>query len=142
YTLDPRLSLDAEANRVSTHNGVECYLWKTFIHPFNTRRSWLRPVEDMLYAWYRRGRNPVLQQWIKEADVILLESGAAPIFFDLIKELNPTARILYRVSDSLEIINVAHYINKTFARVAPQLDTIVIIGRALAETVPCRENVA
>lgn len=142
YTLDPRLSLDAEANRISVRNGVECYLWKTLIHPFNTRRHWLRPVENALYAWYRRGRNPVLQEWIKEADVILLESGAAPVFFDLIKELNPKARIIYRVSDSLEIINVAHYINKTFARVAPQLDTIVIIGRALAETVPCRENVA
>lgn len=140
-THDPRLSLDDQANKISTHQGVECYLWKTFIHPFNTRRWWLRPLENALYAWYCRGHNPVLQTWIKEAECILLESGVAPIFFDLIKKLNPKARVLYRVSDSLDIINVAHYIKKTFLRVAPQLDTIVIIGRALAETVPSRNNV-
>src|SRR5690606_18386342 len=35
YTADPRLSLDQKANQVAVHQGVECYLWKTLIHPFN-----------------------------------------------------------------------------------------------------------
>src|SRR5690606_14695125 len=106
YTHDPRLSLDDKANSIGEHQGVECYLWKTLIHPFNTRRPWLRPAENLLYNWYSQGRNPVLRRWINEADVIVLESGVAPIFFDLIKQLNPHAKILYRASDSLEAINV------------------------------------
>lgn len=142
YTDDPRLSLDAKANRIEHYMGAECYLWKTLIHPFNTRRRWLRPLESLLYRWYSQGHNAVLRQWIKEASVILLESGVAPIFFDLIKRLNPQAKIVYRVSDALDIINVADYINQTFARVAGDINTIVLISKALAETVPTRHNLA
>lgn len=142
YTNDPRLSLDAEANTIGSHNGVECYLWKTLIHPFNTRRAWLRPAENLLYNWYSQGRNPVLRQWINEADVIVLESGVAPIFFDLIKQLNPQAKVLYRASDSLEAINVADYVAQAFARIASEINTIVLPSKALAESIPCHHNLA
>lgn len=140
YTSDPRLSLDNLANQVATHQGVECYLWKTLIHPFNTRRTWLRPAESMMYRWYSQGRNPVLRQWIKEATVILLESGVAPVFFDLIKQLNPSAKILYRASDSLEAINVAEYVNQAFARIAGDINTIALPSKALADSIPSRHN--
>ena len=140
YTADPRLSLDDQANRIATHQGVECYLWKTMIHPFNTRRSWLRPAESIMYRWYSQGRNNVLRQWIKEATVILLESGVAPVFFDLIKQLNPSAKILYRASDSLEAINVAEYVNDAFARIAGDINTIALPSRALVDSIPSRHN--
>jgi len=141
-TSDPRLSLDAEANKIGTYQGVECYLWKTLIHPFNTRRKWLRPLESLMYTWYSRGHNPVLRQWISEATVIVLESGIAPIFFDLIKSLNPNAKILYRASDALDTINVADYIHETFARVAGQLHTIALPSRAMADAIPSKHNLA
>lgn len=141
-TADPRLSLDAEANKIGTYQGVECYLWKTLIHPFNTRRKWLRPLESLMYSWYSRGQNPVLRQWISEATVIVLESGIAPIFFDLIKSLNPNAKILYRASDALETINVADYIHQTFARVAGQLHTIALPSKAMADAIPSKHNLA
>ncbi|RYY76506.1 MAG: glycosyltransferase family 1 protein [Gammaproteobacteria bacterium] len=141
-TADPRLSLDAEANKIGTYQGVECYLWKTLIHPFNTRRKWLRPLESLMYTWYSRGQNPVLRQWISEATVIVLESGIAPIFFDLIKSLNPNAKILYRASDALDTINVADYIHETFARVAGQLHTIALPSKAMADAIPSKHNLA
>lgn len=142
YTSDPRLSLDKEANRVAIYHGVECYLWKTLIHPFNTRRSWLRPVESLMYRWYSQGYNAVLRQWIEEASVIVMESGIAPIFCDLVRRLNPHARLVYRASDSLKAINVAHYVSEEFNRVAGEFNTIVLPSRALAETIPCRHNLA
>lgn len=141
YTDDPRLSLDERINRVEMHQGVECYLWKTLIHPFNTRRPWLRPAESLMFRWYGQGYNPVLRKWIQEATVILLESGVATVFFDLIKQLNPNAKIIYRVSDALRTINVAEYIHKTFHRIAKDINTIVILARALADDVPTRHNV-
>ena len=142
YTHDPRLSLDGEANQIGIHQGVECYLWKTLYHPFNTRRSWLRPLENLMYSFYSRGRNPVLRRWIKEADVILLESGVAPIFFDLIKRLNPSAKVLYRASDALDTINVAEYVSDAFTRAAPHMNTIALPSKALAEGIPSRHNLA
>ncbi len=142
YTADPRLTLDAEANRIALHNGVECYLWKTLIHPFNTRRNWLREVEKWMYQWYSSGHNSVLRQWIQEASIIILESGVAPVFFDLIKRLNPNATIVYRASDALETINVAAYVSDTFMRIAGDIHTIVLPSKALAETIPSRHNLA
>ena len=142
YTSDPRLSLDDQVNRIETVRGIDCYLWKTLIHPFNTRRSWLRPAESILYGWYSQGRNEVLRQWIREATVILMESGVAPVFFDLIKALNPSARVLYRASDSLEAINVAEYVSQAFARVAGDINTIALPSKALADSIPSRHNLA
>jgi 2-beta-glucuronyltransferase len=141
-TGDPRLSLDGEANKIATHQGVECYLWKTLIHPFNTRRPWLRPAENLMYHWYSQGNNPVLRQWIKEATVVVLESGVAPVFFDLIKRLNPKAQVLYRASDALDTINVAEYVNQAFSRAADKFNVIALPSRALAEGIPSQHNLA
>ncbi|ACE84916.1 GumK N-terminal domain-containing glycosyltransferase [Cellvibrio japonicus] len=142
YTGDPRLSLDGEANQIGFYHGVECYLWKTLIHPFNTRRRWLRPLENLLYRGYSQGHNRVLRRWIREADVILLESGIAPVFFPLIQRLNPRAELIYRASDTLEAIKVAEYVQGAFARAAPQLDTIALPSPAMADTIPSHHNLA
>lgn len=142
YTTDPRLSIDNKANQVELHNNVECYLWKTFIHPFNTRRTWLRPVETLMYRWYSNGRNSVLRRWIKEATVVVMESGVAPIFYDLVKRLNPNARLVYRASDSLEAINVADFVCRAFQRSAEKFNTIVLPSKALAGSIPSRHNLA
>ena len=137
FKHDPRISLDDQANKVAIHNGVECYLWKTPIHPIR-----IRPFESMMYHIYGFGWNRILRDWIRDSTVIFLESGVAPVFFDLIKKLNPTAKIIYRVSDAHATINVAQYIHNTFARIAKKIDTIVVISKALAEAIPSKHNVA
>lgn len=140
FTSDPRLSLEDKANSTELHENVECYLWKTLIHPFNTRRSWLRPAENLLYRWYSAGHNEVLRQWISEATVIVMESGVAPIFYGLVKKLNPHAKIIYRASDSLEAINVAEFVTQSFARSAKDFHTIVLPSKALAASIPSSDN--
>jgi 2-beta-glucuronyltransferase len=137
YKHDPRLSLDEQANKIVLYQGVECYLWKTLIHPIR-----IYPFESLMYRLYSYGLNSVLRDWIRDSDVIILESGVAPIFFDLIKRLNPQAKVLYRASDALDTINVATYINKTFARIAKKIDTIILPSKSLAETIPSTHNLA
>lgn len=137
FKHDPRISLDDQANKIAIHNGVECYLWKTPFHPVR-----VRPLESAMYHLYSFGWNQVLRDWIKDSTVIFLESGVAPIFFDLIKQLNPSAKIIYRASDALDTINVAKYIHQTFARIAAQIDTIVLPSKALAESIPSTHNIA
>lgn len=135
YKQDPRVSLDDQANKIVTHDGVECYLWKTLIHPIR-----IRPFESLMYHIYGYGFNSVLRDWIVDSDVIILESGVAPIFFDLIKRLNPEAKIIYRASDALQTIDVATYVSDTFNRIAEKIDTIVLPSKALAETIPSTHN--
>jgi 2-beta-glucuronyltransferase len=137
YKHDPRISLDNQSNKIVTHEGVECYLWKSFIHPIR-----IPLFESLMYHVYSYGLNSVLREWIRDSDVIILESGVAPIFFDLIKKLNPQAKILYRGSDALDTIDAATYIRTTFARTAKHYDTIVLCSKALAETIPSTHNLA
>lgn len=139
-TGDPRLSLDREANRVGTRDGVECYLWKTPIHPFNTRRPDLRKLEDLMFRGYVALASRVLRRWLSEADVVIFESGVSPVFFDLAKRLNPGAKTVYIASDDLDTIEVAEYVKDAFRRAAPKMDTIRIPSRALAKQIPSKEN--
>jgi 2-beta-glucuronyltransferase len=137
---DPRASLDALANRKAMHDGVECYLWKTFIHPFNMRRAVFEPIEAFLFRRYVNHSSPVLVDWIKTADVVLFESGIAPIFFELVTKLNPQARTVYLASDDLDTINVASYVKRTFKRIAPQMGALCLKSRFMLDGVPPSDN--
>lgn len=140
-TGDIRLSLDGKANRVESFNGVECFLWKTPLHPFNTRRDWLRPLESLLFRAYAAFPPPTLRRWIEEADVVIFESGLAVEFIALARQLNPRARLIYRASDGLDTINVAQHVKDTFAQVAGQLDAVVLVSSAMADGIPSHGNV-
>ncbi|CAD0320684.1 glycosyltransferase [Xanthomonas hortorum] len=138
---DMRLPLDETANTVVSHKGVDCYLWRTTVHPFNTRRAWLRAVEDAMFRWYAAHPPRQLLDWMREADVIVFESGIAVAFIELAKRINPAAKLVYRASDALSTINVASYIEREFDRVAPTLDVIALVSPAMAEEVASRDNV-
>ncbi|SES95846.1 2-beta-glucuronyltransferase [Marinobacter segnicrescens] len=140
-TGDPRLSLDHQANRIETRDGVECYLWKTPVHPFNTRRPALRALEDLMYWGYVALASRVLRTWLAEADVVVFESGVAPVFFDLARQINPRVKTVYIASDDLDTINVAEYVKAAFNRAAPDMTTIRIPSRALLPGIPSRDNV-
>lgn len=138
---DIRLPLDAKANRIEEHDGVECFLWKAVLHPFNTRRRWLRPLENMMFRWYARHPPPVLVDWLRAAEVVMFESGTAVVFAELARKLNPSARLIYRASDSLSAIDSAQYVERFFARVATGLDAIALVSPAMAGEVASRDNV-
>ena len=138
---DIRLPLDAKANRVEKHGGVECFLWKAVLHPFNTRRRWLRPLENLMFRWYVRHPPPVLVDWLREAEVVIFESGTAVVFAELARKLNPSARLIYRASDSLSAIDSAQYVEQAFAHAAAGLDAIALVSPAMASEVASQENV-
>lgn len=137
---DPRSLLDNLANKVAMHEGVGCYLWKTAIHPINMRKDALYPIEKVLFERYIDRPSPVLVDWIKNADVVVFESGIAPIFFDLVQRLNPQARTIYLASDDLDTINVASFVKTTFARVGPKMDALCLTSRLMAEGMPSQAN--
>ena len=140
WKKDNRLVLDARANTMERHGGVECFLWKTALHPFNTRRPWLRPLEYLMFRWYVRQAPPVLAKWMREAEVIIFESGTAVVFVELARKLNPSARLIYRASDSLSAIDTAAYVERSFARVAAGMDAIALVSPAMADEVASRHN--
>lgn len=140
YKGDPRCEIDAHCNYIELYKGVECFLWKTMAHPFNTRKKSLRPLENMLFNGYRTFLHPVLRRWLQEADIIFFESGIAPVFFDTACRLNPLAKKIYIASDDLHTISVADYVHRCFEQAAPRMSALCLPSRALATTMPDSDN--
>ena len=140
YKSDPRLSLDSESNKKAVFENVECYLWKTLIHPFDTGKPYLRGVEKLMFRYYVDHASPVLIEWIKDSDVVFFESGIAPIFFELVERLNPRAKSVYIASDDLSTINVARFVKETFDRISPRLSAICLKSRFMEDARPNTPN--
>jgi 2-beta-glucuronyltransferase len=119
---------------------VECFLWKTLLHPFNLHSKLLRPLEDLLFGLYRNTPCPTLKQWLGQADVIIYESGIPPILFDLAKRLNPQARHIYLCNDDLQTIDAADFAVRTLDRVAPKMDAVALVARSMAGSLPASVN--
>lgn len=139
-TNDARVFLDDRANRVESVDGVDCFLWKQLVHPFNTRRRALRRVEDAMFAWTMARPPATLVRWMREADTIFFESGSAILHVALAERVAPRARRIYIASDDLRTIHVADRVEREFAAVAPRLDAICLTSRRLAPAIPSTDN--
>ncbi|BAK85187.1 glucuronosyltransferase GumK [Komagataeibacter medellinensis NBRC 3288] len=133
---DTRANLVGRANKVETVDGVECYLWRMRWHPFNMRRPVLAPVERGLFWLYRQMLPAIARKWIRRADTVFIESGMAPIFIADVRKLNPTARIIYLMSDDLEVVGCADTIKNDFVRNFDMIDTVRMPSRYLLECLP------
>lgn len=138
---DIRTVVDASANTIQKHNHVDCFLWKTPLHPFNVKNRYLKGLEDWLFWVYKKWPSPVLIDWIKQADVIIYESGIAPIYFEQAKRLNPAAKHIYRGSDDLGTINVASYARRSFDTICGQMDSLCLLSKRMADNIPSKNNI-
>jgi 2-beta-glucuronyltransferase len=133
---DTRSSLADRANRVETIDGVDCYLWKTPWHPFNLRRQALALAEAAAFSAYRRMIPRIPLEWIREADIVFVESGMAAVFVADVRRINPSARIVYLASDDLDVIGCAATIKRDFVRNFDMIDTVRLPSRYLLPGMP------
>jgi len=119
---------------------VDCYLWKTLLHP--VRSSVLfEPAMNLFFKLYLASVPEILKQWICESSVIVLESGGPEIFFSLIKKLNPSAKVFYICSDPLWAINTPAFAVRALQRDYPSYDGIRIPSRVLKSEFPLSDKV-
>jgi 2-beta-glucuronyltransferase len=133
---DPRASLWRRSNRVERYNNVECYLWRTLVHPFSLRRLKLAALERPFFRAYERLLPRILRRWITDAGTIILESGISVLLFDLIKKLNPRASVIYLCSDALNTIGCASFLERELSRIASAFDGIRIPSPQLLSEFP------
>ncbi len=133
---DTRASLADQANRLATYQGVECYLWKMPWHPFNIRNPRLALVEEALFRTYRMMVPAIPRQWLRESDIVFIESGIAIAFIADVKRLNPKVRIVYLASDELDVIDCASTIKRDFKRHFDKIDTVRLPSHHMLPSMP------
>jgi 2-beta-glucuronyltransferase len=102
------------ANVATNENGVECFLWKTLIHLFNTRVHSLRWLERAHFKYYRSRLPKQAESWIREAAIVIVESGLGVAFIELVRQISPRARIIYNAFDDLSTIGCSSFLQTDF----------------------------
>lgn len=133
---DPRATLRSRSNRVETVDGVECYLWRTALHPFNLRIPALDQAATPLFKAYTQRLPQVFFEWARESRFILIESGLPALLFEEVKRVSPNARIVYFASDDLASIGCGEFLMRELRRTIGRYDAIFSPSRRLASTFP------
>ena len=136
FKRDQRMELWNRAGKVETQNGVECYLWRTLLHPVNLRTKLLYPVERLWFSLYLACVPTIFIQWIKSSGVIIIESSFPVIFIRMCKRLNPAATLIYLASDSLTTIDCAQTILQNFKNDGKLFDYVIAPSSLLIPEMP------
>lgn len=95
--------------------------------------DFLSPIFILIY----KSHIPVkLINLLKRADVVIFESTAAILLFDEIKKSNHEAKYIYRVSDSLDILNVHQSVIEYEKLISPCFDLVSVPSRTLLSRFP------
>ena len=133
---DPRIGMEHMANVPEKHEGVDCYLWRTLLHPFNPRLAALQRISPIAHELYTASAPRILDAWASSSTVILIESGPGVVFAERLKRASPKARLIYLASDDNKTINCDPYIDRAFGRAAHLFEFARIPSRQLSGAIP------
>lgn len=133
---DSRVMLRARANTVETVNGVECYLWRTLLHPFSTGRGWLDALTPPLFDLYAAWPNDFFDAAIRRADTVIVESSVAVIYLRRIRATNPHCRIIYYATDRLDTVGAHPYVQSRLVADNAVIDQVSVRASAMASAFP------
>lgn len=106
------------------------------IHAFSTSNPLVNAAVKPLFALYGRFLPGFVVQKIKDADLVVVESGTPIAFVPLLRQLNPKAKLLYFCRDLLLSVGAAPYLCETERRVIGLFDSICVPSRHLGEMLP------
>jgi 2-beta-glucuronyltransferase len=129
---DPRRFLFGRANALEMCDSIACYLWATPFHPFRTGASWADWAMAPLHDIYAALPSADLDRILREADVVIVESGLGIVLIPRIRRLNPEAMIIYRASDSLDTIGAHPCLQRRLEACADEVDHFCLLAAAMA----------
>lgn len=105
-----------------TFNGIKSIVNLSIIAPPISRAS--KILEFLSKILYRLNRASIKE--IRSADYVVFESAQSILFFDKIKSLNPNAKLIYRMSDDMEIMKSSKIIIKYERSILVQFDLVSV----------------
>jgi 2-beta-glucuronyltransferase len=129
---DSRLFLWDKANKIEIVNGIRCYLWRTPVHPFQSRQPLVNAAMTRLFPIYAEAPNRQFDQLLRDADYLIVESSVAAIFMRRMKRLNPDARIIYYAADRLDTVGAHPFVHRRLIEDAALIDHVCLRSPKMA----------
>jgi 2-beta-glucuronyltransferase len=133
---DHRAFLWPRANRAEHVNGVLCYLWRTPFHPVRTGIGALDAAAGPLFSAYAHLRSRFIDDALRAASHIVVESGLGIMLIHRARQLNSNARIIYRGSDALHTIGAPPALEVELRRRAGDVDAFCLLADKMATDFP------
>ena len=93
----------------------------------------LNRVTSPIFRLYGHLNLRAAKAWLERADVIVFESIARSMLLDQLKQYNPSARFVYRVSDDMRWLGLHPVCLEAENRLVPEFDLISSPSPALHE---------
>lgn len=129
---DHRKSLFARANEWQEVDGINCYLWRSPLHPFGRGLGKFENLTNALFRWWIRSGSSALDEAARGADLIIVESGISAALIGRVRKSAPDAKIIYFVADLLDTIGAHAFIADQLYKDRDAIDRIVVVARAMA----------
>lgn len=129
---DHRKGLFRAGNSWQTVNGIDCYLWRSLIHPFGRGLGNLKALTNGLFRWWINSPCAALDDAARGSDLIIVESGISAALIGRIRRSAPQAKIIYLVSDLLETVGAHPFIEEQLFHDRDAISQIVVVARSMA----------
>jgi 2-beta-glucuronyltransferase len=129
---DSRTFLWDRANRPEMQNGVQCYLWKTPFHPFHPHMPIINDVATLAYRAYAHWPNQFLDEAMRTASFIVVESGLGALLMQRARDRNPSATIVYVASDELATVGVHPFVQAQLEAAIDDIDQVCVPSPRMA----------
>lgn len=106
------------------------------LHAFSTSNALVNAAVKPLFALYGRYLPNFVAEKIRDADLVVVESGTPIVFLPLLRRLNPRAKLLYFCRDLLHSVGAAPYLSEIERQVIGTFDSICVPSRRLGEMLP------
>lgn len=127
----------ANRNRLEevSPNLFQFAMWSAF-HPFNLKRGLANRVVSPLWRFYpRMVLTSEVRGLLKEADLVIFESGLATMLIEPVANMKLSARLIYRVSDDLPSLG-CHPVVEESEKNYPDVDLISVLSSGYASRYP------
>ena len=132
----------APLNQVVWHKQhLASFTWYTPWHPVKFQSHVLNTLTEPFFQQYSKFPLYEMETYFKQADLVIFESTSGLMLFDRVQKLNPNARLVYRVSDDLRVINAHPCLLSIEQRIAPQFDLISLPSKHLRQIFPPMDSV-
>lgn len=103
------------------------YIWFTNWHPVNFRSSVLNKFASSFFKNYSSLlKDKAVEDKVKETDLFIFESFPGLFLFPKFKEINPSARFVYRVSDDIRLFKPHITVIELEKKISPEFDLVSV----------------
>lgn len=114
---------------------LDRYVWFTPFHPLNRLPAPLAWAAAPVFERYGALPMPGVEPAIRDADLLIFETTPGLMLVDRFRAMNPTARLVYRVTDDLESLRAHSSLKRAEEHALPLFDFVSVPSQGLLEKV-------